>query len=363
MSFDVYAAIQEHAPNDSATSAGDLHEEIWADLLRRADPRVHNVRVTRGDGGLDGVAFLDPATGQARVYQAKFFKDLKDATATPKAGQAKNGAKKKKAKKKAAAPTGHRGDVIDAFVRAHGHSFVCTSWVLLLPSALSHTDLSWLMGGLKPDALAEAAKRKGLPADTARRIAACAIEYKDRQGLNDLLAGYLDVAANHLPRSSLSLAKELSDERAARDKDREDVAEILRNLREESIRSHQAETRRAKAALSILNQGWANLTGMLQLAMVNNKLAGKTLEEIAVQVEQHAANRAAHAYSAEGLAPGVSELVSEILYQARVLQQVSIVKAVGMADADSEESIAKRIIDSVGDLQRRVGAVSILLAR
>lgn len=359
MSFDVYAAIQEHAANDSATAAGDLHEEIWADLLRRVDPRVHNVRVTRGDGGLDGVAFLDSVTGEARVYQAKFFKDLKDATA--KASKKAKTTKTKTTKTKTVAPSGHRGDVIDAFVRAHGHSFICTSWVLLLPSALSHTDLSWLMGGLKTDAIAAAGKRKGMPADIAQRMSACALEFKDRQDLSDLLGQYLDVAAKHLPRSSLSLAKELKDERAGRDKDREDVAEILRNLREESIRSHQAETRRAKAALTILNQGWANLTGMLQLAMVNKRLVGKTVQDIAVQVEEHAANRAAHAYSAEGLAPGVSELVSEIVYQARVLQQVAILKAVGMTDADSEEKIARRIVEKVGDLQRRVGEVSLLV--
>ncbi len=246
MSFDAYAAIQEHAANDSATAAGDLHEEIWADLLRRVDPRVHNVRVTRGDGGLDGVAFLDPVTGQARVYQAKFFEDLKDATPRPKASKTPKKTSKKTAKKKAVAPSGHRGDVIDAFVRAHGHSFICTSWVLLLPSAVSHADLSWLMGGLKADAIAEAGTRNGLPADIAQRITGCAVEFKDRRDLNDLLGQYLDVAAIHLPRSSLSLAKELKDERAGRKKDRDDVAEILRNLREESIRSHQAETRRAK---------------------------------------------------------------------------------------------------------------------
>jgi hypothetical protein len=361
MSFDVYAAIQEHASNDSATSAGDLHEEIWADLLRRADPRVHNVRVTRGDGGLDGVAFLDPATGEARVYQAKFFKDLKDASVTTEKKAKKSS--KKTTKNTSVSPTGHRGSVIDAFVRAHSHSFACTSWILLLPSALSHTDLGWLMGELKADANAEATKRKGLPSDITQRIAACAVEYKDRQDLNDLLVEYLDVAAKHLPRSSLSLTKALSDERAARDKDRDDIGQILRSLREESIRSHQAESRRARAALSILNQGWANLTATLQIAMANNKLAGKTLSEIAEQIEEHAANRAIHAYSAEGLAPGVSEIVSEILYCARVLQQASILGAVGMADADSEESIVRRIVDSIGELQRRVGAISTLLAK
>jgi hypothetical protein len=117
VSIDVYQAILEHAPNGTYTAAGDLHEAIWTDLLRRSDPKVHNVRVTRGDGGIDGVGFQDPVTGEARVYQAKFFQDLSD---------------DKDAHKKA---------VVEAFVRAHCHPFACTSWVRGGPGDVDHQRL------------------------------------------------------------------------------------------------------------------------------------------------------------------------------------------------------------------------------
>ncbi len=113
----------------------------------------------------------------------------------------------------------------------------------------------------------------------------------------------------------------------------------------------------------MLNQGWADLTGTLRRATANTKLLGKTVEEIAVQVEEHATNQAEHAYSAEGLAPGVSELVSEILCHARLLQQVAILKEAGMTDADSAEAVAQRIIKKVRDLQQRVADVSVLLVK
>lgn len=353
MSFDVFRAIKEHAQNDSTTAAGNLHEEIWADLLRRSDARFHNARVTRGDGGIDGIQFIDPATGEARVYQAKFFQDLKEVPA-----------KKAKTKKKPApATSGHRAEVVDAFVRAHSHQFACTSWVLLLPCALSHTDLNWLMGTMKTEAMQAAARRTGLPPDIDKRVAACAVEFMDGDNLNALLMQYLDVAAKHLPRSSLSLMKALKDERAARDRDRDDLADVLRRLRDESIRSHQAETRRARAALAILAQGWANLTAMLQSAMVDEKIAGKALHEVARQVEEHAEDRAVHAYSCEGLAPGASALVSEILFQSRLLQQVAIVKSVGMAEPESDTVIAKRILEKTRELQELVGRTSKLLSQ
>jgi hypothetical protein len=83
MTFDVYRAIQEHAPDNSPVAAGNLHEEIWKDLLRRADPRFRNVKVTRGDGGMDGIQFLDPATGEARIFQAKFFASSAESVGEP----------------------------------------------------------------------------------------------------------------------------------------------------------------------------------------------------------------------------------------------------------------------------------------
>jgi hypothetical protein len=333
VAIDVYQAILEHAPNGTYTSAGDLHEAIWTDLLRRSDPKVHNVRVTRGDGGLDGVGFQDPVTGEARVYQAKFFQDLSD---------------DKDAHKKA---------VVEAFVRAHCHPFTCTSWVLLFPRQLSHTELGWLMSNLKTDAIAFATTFKGAHAQVQQRVQACAIEYLDASDLVDLLTSHLDIAAKHLPKSHLALSAELQKEREGRAHDRAELARNLQVLSDEAIRSHQADARRAKAALSILNQGWANLTGTLQLALVDSRLTGAQIHDVAGLIEEHATSRAVHAYSCEGLVPGISELVAEINYQARLLKQVSVIKDIGMADAEGEAVVAKRVLNKIQELQWRIGDV------
>lgn len=334
MGIDIYQAILEHAPNGAYTSAGDLHEAIWIDLLRRSDPKVHNVRVTRGDGGLDGVGFQDPVTGEARVYQAKFFPDLSDDKGT------------------------HKKAVIEAFVRAHCHPFTCTSWVLLFPRQLSHAELGWLMGNLKADAIAFAATFKGAHAQVQQRIQACAIEYQDSSDLVDLLTSHLDLAAKHLPKSHLVLSAELQKEREGRAHDRAELARNLQVLRDEAIRSHQADSRRAKAALSILNQGWANLTGTLKLALVDSRLTGAQIHDVAGLVEEHATSRAVHAYSCEGLVPGISELVAEINYQARLLKQVSVIKDMGTSDAEGEAVVAQRVIDKIQELQRLIGDVA-----
>jgi hypothetical protein len=333
VSIDIYQAILEHAPSGTYTAAGNLHEAIWTDLLRRSDPRVHNVRVTRGDGGLDGVGFQDPVTGDARVYQAKFFQDLSD---------------DKDAHKKA---------VVDAFVRAHCHPFSCSSWVLLFPRQLSHTELGWLMGALKTEAISFAATFKGAHAQVQQRIQGCAIEYRDATDLVDLLTSHLDIAAKHLPKSHLALSAELQKEREGRAHDRAELARNLQVLSDEAIRTHQADARRAKAALSILNQGWANLTGTLQLALVDQRLTKTQIQEVAGLIEAHATSRAVHAYSCEGLAPGISELVAEINYQARVLKQVTVMKDLGLADVEGEAVVAKRVLDKIQELQRRIGDV------
>ncbi len=333
MAINVYSLILDHAPNSTYPSAGDLHEAIWIELLRRSDPRVHNVRVTRGDGGLDGVAFQDPVLGEARVYQAKFYEDLNDA-------QGK-----------------HRTAIAEAFIRAHNHPFVCTSWILLVPRMLSHTDLGWLTGTMKQEAVNRASSMKGIHSDIDARIDACAIEYLDGTDLEDLLAANLDIAAKYLPNSHMALMKQLEDERVARAKDRAEVSQLLRVMNEEAIRSHQADARRAKAALAILNQGWANLQGMLQLGIVDKQLVDSAMHQIAEQVEQHAVSRVAHAYQCEGLVPGVSHLVAEINYHARLLQQVTIIKKIGMDDVEAEADVAKRITKRINELQRLVGEV------
>jgi hypothetical protein len=50
---------------DDLRKAGDVHEDLWNRLLSREDPRFHNVRVARGDGGIDGFVLKDPLFGHA----------------------------------------------------------------------------------------------------------------------------------------------------------------------------------------------------------------------------------------------------------------------------------------------------------
>lgn len=330
MPFDVYEAILAQAPNGAYTAAGDLHEAIWIDLLRRSDPKVHNVRVTRGDGGLDGVGFQDPVSGEARVYQAKFFKDVSD--------------------------DGHKKAVVEAFVRAQSHPFTCTSWVLLYPRLFSHTELGWVMGELKKEAFNFVPTVNWAHANAIPRIKACAVEYRDATDLVDLLTSYLDIAATHLPQSHLALSAELKKEREGRDHERAQFARNLQVLTDEAIRAHQADTRRAKAALSILNQGWTDLTTTLKLALVDRRL-GPQIQKIASLIEEHATSRSVHAYSCEGLVPGISVRVAEINYQARVLKQVAVVSEVGLSDAEGEAVVAKRLLDKIQELQRHIGEI------
>lgn len=356
VSIDVYQAILDNAPNGTYTAAGDLHEEIWVALLRRSDPKIHNIRVTRGDGGLDGVGFQDPVTGEACVYQAKFFGDLSDDKGL------------------------HKKAVVDAFVRAHCHPFVCSAWVLLFPRQLSHTELGWLTGAMKAEAVLFAKTFKGAHADVEQRIQACAIEYRDANDLVDLLSSNLDLASRFLPQSPLALAEALRQERESRAHDRAELGRNLQVLSDEAIRAHQTDARRARAALSILNQGWANLTGALQLAIVDEssskaapvetrkglfrsvcggevpkRAAVTRIGELAGMIEQHATNRAVHAYSCEGLVPGISELMAEINYQARVLAQVAVMKDIGVADVEGEAVVAGRVLSRIQELQRRIG--------
>jgi hypothetical protein len=330
--------IEQHAAGGTSTAAGDLHEELWDSLLRREEPRFHNVRVTRGDGGIDGIAFIDPVNATCHVYQAKFYPELKDEKGTRKAA------------------------IVDAFIKALKHSFECVQWTLLLPRELSHADLNWLTVDLRKEAL-DALNGEASPnAAAITRAQSCAIEFKDGKDLDRMLRANLDVAGRLLPESHLALLEQVNKERSERDRDRAELAERLAILKDEAIRNHAADSRRARAALSILNQGWANLTGMLQRAIADPRLVASKLDDIAGQVEQHAIGRATHAYACEGLVPGISQMVAEINYQSRVLQQVSIMKDIGMADTDGTDAIARKIIDAIGDLQRRIGEVSLSLS-
>jgi hypothetical protein len=225
MAIDIYNYILEHADNNPR-AAGDLHEKIWGALLHRSDPGFHNVRLTRGDGGIDGIVFTDPVNGEAKVYQAKFYKDLNKPD--------------------------HKKAIVDSFITAHGHSFPCVEWVLLFPRLLSSEDLGWLMGDMKRELLIEL---KNDP-DLKRKIDPCAISFQDAQDLGCLIFQHLDIAAKYLPDSALALAEQLKTEREARTVEQVEMHRLLRSLNEEAIRKHEIDTLRAKAALHVLIQGW-----------------------------------------------------------------------------------------------------------
>ena len=357
MSQDIYAAIQAQAPGGSPAAAGNLHEDIWVELLRRSDPTVHNVRVTAGDGGIDGVGFQDPVTGEATVYQCKFFKEL--------------------------SPT-HREEITEAFVRACAHPFACNTWVLLLPRQLSAPDLGWVMSQLRNDAralikeLEAAAKLKlaakgaakvsagkakapklpriNLHAATDQRVAGCAIRYREGQDLEDLLRDNLDVAGRYLPDSALALSDELAQERSKSDADRRNGWNLLRELRGEAIRAREVETRRARAAVGILNQGWGGMAERLRLMAVNERLPGANAAAVAVDVEALAGARSSVAFECEGLIAGVSDAVSQIYFEARMLQSVAGLRDLNMADGAGVKAAAIKLRGSIEGLQQKISA-------
>lgn len=360
MAQDIYEAIQAHAAAGSPAAAGNLHEEIWVELLRRSDPSVHNVRVTAGDGGIDGVGFQDPVTGIATVYQCKFFKDI----------AAKN----------------HRQDIVEAFVRACSHPFVCSTWVLLLPRQLSAPDLGWLMTNMRQDALnlaaeitkvasAKAAAKKAsakkaagkkatakktalpriaMPPDIVTRLNACGIRYKEGQDLEDLLRRNLDVAGRFLPESALALMDKLTKERGAFDLERRNAWDLVTELRAESIRTHQIEARRANAAIGILNQGWGGMVERLRLTSVDERLPGAHAAQVAADVEALAGARSQYAFQCEGLVPGVSDTLSEIFFQARMLQGAAGLRSIGVDADDGVKTTAKTLRDTIQKLQQQI---------
>jgi hypothetical protein len=329
-----YEVIHAHAPGGTTTASGDLHEDIWDTLLRLEDPNFHNVRVTRGDGGIDGIVFIDPVGGKCRIYQAKCVPELKD-------------------------DTGDRKDsIVKAFVTAMLHRVECVQWTLLLPRELSHADLNWLMIDLRADAvvcLEALVPPKPIAVARAKR---CAIAYKDGADLDRLLRANLDVAARLLPESSLALIEAVHQERAARTRDRAELADRLNLVKDEAMRRHATEARVARAALSILNQRWGSSVTMLQLWLMNPNRVPTTLIEIARQVELLALSRTPHAFACEGLVPGISRAISTIHYESLVLQQVATNKDLGLIEADAEDVIAQRMIAAINDLQDRISEVN-----
>jgi hypothetical protein len=205
--MDIYQDILESAPNKTYTSAGDLHEEIWIELLKREDSEIHNVRLSRGDGGIDGLRMLDPVLGTVHTYQAKFF---------PEIG---NDEKKKKA-------------ITKSFLSVHANPLLCETWTLLVPFKFSAKEIFWLYRDIKLAAieLLNKMRDKKTPNFKActydvqlRRIKNCQVKYKDLDNFLDLLRRHLDIGSKYLPESKLNLLYALEIE-----KDKNSVLKLKR---------------------------------------------------------------------------------------------------------------------------------------
>ncbi|MFH0728778.1 MAG: hypothetical protein V2B19_20890 [Pseudomonadota bacterium] len=312
-------------------AAGDLHELLWEQLLRREEPRFHNVRVTRGDGGIDGFVLRDPVLGSASVFQAKFYSDISSEE--------------------------HCKNIVEAFARAHSHKFIVVDWCLLLPVTISHKELNWLIGGDLRE------KAKGLVAKERHQyIDACAISYQLESHLQNLCIRHLDVSAQFLPKSSLALIEKFEKERTRADFLQTEIADRLRIINQGLIRQRQIEFERAYNALRVLNQGWANHTGMLNLLM-RDKIGPDKVEQFAAELEAFAERRIDQALIAEGLCSEIGRIVTNIYQAARRLRADAIHTQL---NGDRAEQIWKQIkvlISDISNMQRIVGEVLANLPR
>lgn len=335
----IYEMILANAPKRIHRVAGDLHEAIWEELLRAEDPSFHNVRLTRGDGGIDGIVFCDPKYGGNTIFQAKFFKDINT--------------------------TSHKKAVIKSFVEAHKHAFECNQWILLIPFDMSHKELSWLMGTMKIEA------KKQLPKSIHRHkiVDSCRILYKDESQMLTMLRNNLDIAYRHLPRSALALEKIVEIERERADKLEKEIADRLREIQKEAIRNREVETRRAVAFLKILNQGWANYLGMLEHGLITvrrsqpngTEKASFEIEEFAKGLEIFTRQKIDEASATEGLVNGISDLVAGILINSRQLTFVAINYQDETNWPDTVDKAMRDIKSNINDLKIRIGKVLINL--
>lgn len=325
----LYEDIRDHAPNETYTSAGDLHEALWIALLRAETPDLHNVRLARGDGGLDGYRFIDPSLGVAHVYQAKFWTKLED---------------------------GQKETLVDEFLKAHAHKFRCAKWTFLTAFRFSAPEVNWFSSDLKAGAKAKS------KAELHTAIDACEIMYKDSDDLADLARRHLVVTARFLPESTSALKAELETAKSERAGLLADLQVRLQVVQEGLIRDRQAESRRAIASLKMLNQGWANHITALSLWPAGLSQRGRRGMEVADLVA-FAEQRMALALAAEGLVAGVSELVQTIHYHARVLQQVLVFESADAADEEGVLAACTTVVEAMRELSGRVGDVLLFLQR
>lgn len=327
---DLYRAILESTSNNDHVEAGHRHEAIWLALLRRTDVRVHNVRLSGGDGGIDGVAFKDSTANEAVMYQAKFFKDI-----TTKE---------------------HRAAVLKSFVAAHQHEFQVVRWVLLIPFEPSQQELNWLQGGGLKDEAKTKFTGKGSKA-RKKAIDDCVIEYKDQRDLDDLLKTHLDIAGEYLPQSSLALMHELAKETKTHDEERRRSFREIALLRQLAIHQFRADSNRARAAMSVLLQGWSSQVNLLKMATVDESLTGP-LHQLASKTRDLAAQRAPVASDAEGLVPGIAKALAEVHYQACALVAACEAATVGLTDREAITTQVGLVTASIERMQSRLNSAS-----
>ncbi len=322
-----YDEILDATPGHEPVAAGHLHEEIWVDLLRRETPDLHDVRVTRGDGGIDGIAWLDPLLNHAHIYQAKFFRDLDEK---------------------------HRQEVLKSFVSAHSHPYRCARWTLLVPFELSANELSWLRVSLRAEA------ENALPTKS-KEMKTCVIDYKDSRDLSDLLQRHLDVAAQHLPASVGALQAQLDQAEKRTSYLEREVANRMADIQDGLIRDRAVQSRRAIVAVKVLNQGWANAKGDLQGLIGLNRVQPRTVRDVGGVLEGLAERRLREAYEVEGMIPGIAHDVGAIHMQARRLVGLASLLELGATTVEDVTEVISVAIKQILDLQQRIGAQHALM--
>lgn len=334
--MELYQDILESAPNKTYTSAGDLHEEIWIELLKREDSEIHNVRLSRGDCGIDGLRMIDPVLGTVHTYQAKFF---------PEIG---NDEKKKKA-------------ITKSFISVHANPLLCEAWTLLVPFKFSAKEIFWLYRDMKPTAIEMLTKMhdekttnfKACTYDVQlRRIKKCQIKYMDLDNLLDLLRRHLDIGSKYLPESKLNLLYELEVEKDKNSALDRDSMAILRRIQEDNIRRRKSETQRAISAIKMLNQGWSNFYFQLKQYLRIDEKSDK-LQDLGIDIEEFSRSKQFEAFESEGLLPGISDLLVTIHIQSRLLQQACFVEEThGLKQT---HKIANKLINCISELQGQIG--------
>lgn len=248
----IYQDILDQA--GTAVAGGQLHENLWGELLKLEEPGFHNVRLGQGDGGIDGDVLRDPKTGDAEVFQAKFNAVLDD---------------------------DQRDAIVASFGRVHTNDFRCVRWTLLVPIELSAPELNWLTVTMRTDAIAATGN-----VDVRASMTACEILFKDRTDLEGLLMRHLDVAGRLLPNSTHALVEQLAQARQNEARLDREIAAGLLELRQEAIRRRSIETARALVAIRDLWLGWADYAaGFAPLARLRDRARADELQTWATNLD------------------------------------------------------------------------------